>query len=420
MSELVAQAGRLLFMVVFLCGSAYCSGTETAFFALTRRQINAFKQSNHRLERLVGVLMDAPSDLLGALLLGNLIVNTLFFALSSVLMLKVEHQAGPAMAAGVAFVTFLCLVLFGEILPKSLSYANPQKFSVWMALPTVILVKVLTPVVALFRGLVAEPVLRILLGNKRHPESVTGDEFKALIESTQSKGLISVHQGRLFTEVIDFNLLRVRHVMRPRVDMVACDVNESVTHAKALMLDSFATTVFVYDEHLDTMLGEVEFRDLLLEADKPLRGLLRPIHYIPEQQTVERLLQYFRKMRIDTAVVVDEYGGVSGSVCVEDIAGELFGSLERDQDVPEIQEIGPGQYRLAGSLAIHDWIKAFDVDPNNTEVSTLGGWMTQLLGHIPKQGQVVQWQDMTFTIETMKRHRVYSVLMTQEQEGGHE
>ena len=227
-------------MIVFLCGSAYCSGTETAFFALTRRQITAFRQSKHRLERMVGTLMESPSDLLGALLLGNLVVNTLFFALSSVLMLKVEQQAGAPVAAAVAVGTFLCLVLFGEILPKSLSYANPQRFSVCMALPTVVLVKVLTPAVALFRWLLAEPVLRLLLGTKRHPDSVTGGEFKALIQGTLARGLITPHQGRLFTEVINFNLLRVRHVMRPRVDMVACDVSDSVSHAKDLMLKNGA------------------------------------------------------------------------------------------------------------------------------------------------------------------------------------
>ena len=94
--------------------------------------------------------------------------------MSSVLIIKVEHQGGAFMATIVAFVTFLCLVLFGEILPKSLSYANPKRFSLWVVLPTMVLVRVLTPVVTFFRWILAEPVLRILLGNKRHPDSVTG------------------------------------------------------------------------------------------------------------------------------------------------------------------------------------------------------------------------------------------------------
>ncbi|MCF7972306.1 MAG: hemolysin family protein [Phycisphaerae bacterium] len=414
MSEMVAQAGRLLLMIVFLCGSAYCSGAETAFFALTRRQINGFKQSKHRLERLVGTVMDSPSDLLGSLLLGNLIVNVLFFALSSVLMLKVEQQAGALMAAVTAFVTFLCLVLFGEILPKSLSYANPKRFSLWVVLPTMVLVKVLTPVVTFFRWIMAEPVLRIFLGNKRHPDSVTGGEFKALIEGTLARGLITPHQGRLFTEVIDFNLLRVRHVMRPRVDMVACDLTDPLDRAKGLMLDHCATTLFVYNGTLDAILGEVEFRELLLDPEASLQSLMRPVQYIPEQQTIEKLLQYFRKMRIDTAVVVDEYGGVAGSVCVEDVAGELFGSLQTDEDIKEIEKIGPFKYRLAGGLPIHDWAKTFGADPDNTDVSTVGGWVTLLLGHIPKPGNSVQWNNITFTVETMRRHRVQSILMSVE------
>jgi CBS domain containing-hemolysin-like protein len=362
--------------------------------------------------------MDSPSDLLGSLLLGNLIVNVLYFSLSSVLILKVERQGGAFMATIVAFVTFLCLVLFGEILPKSLSYANPKRFSLWVVLPTMVLVKGLTPVVTFFRWFLAEPVLRIFLGNKRHPDSVTGGEFKALIEGTQARGLITPQQGRLFTEVIDFNLLRVRHVMRPRVDMVACDMTDDREQAKALMLSHGATTIFVYDGSLDAIRGEVEFRDLLLDPEASLQSLMRPVQYIPEQQTIEKLLQYFRKMRMDTAVVVDEYGGVAGSVCVEDVAGELFGSLQPDEDIKEIEQVGPFEYQLAGGLPIHDWAKAFAVDPDNTDVSTVGGWVTLLLGHIPKPGSTVQWKNMTFTVETMRRHRVHSILMNMEPRDG--
>jgi putative hemolysin len=407
---------RLLVMVALLFCSAYCSGSETAFFSLSKRQVKQLRDTGHRLPGLVADLLLKPADLLGALLLGNLIVNTLFFATDSVLILKVEQHLGVAVAAVVGLVTFLCLVLFGEILPKSLAYAHPERYSVWLVLPTVIVVRVLAPVVMVFRWLIAEPALRLLLGTGRRHQTVTAGEFKALIDATQERGLINDQQGRLFAEVVTFNLLRVRHVMRPRVDMVACSVNEDSARAQRLMMDRCVTTLVVYRDQIDNVLGAVELRDLVLAPDVPLADLLHPVPFIPEQQTVESLLQFFRKRRVDSAVVVDEYGGVAGSVSVEDVAEELFGPLHFHEATEPVVQLGPGCYRVSGSLPIHDWIKAFDLRPVHTGVATVGGWVTALLGRIPKPNDVARWRHVTLTVERMRKHRVASVILTLEDE----
>lgn len=409
---------RVLLMAVFLCGSAYCSGTETAFFSLSKRQVKKLRDAGQRLGRLVADLLLKPGDLLGALLLGNLIVNTLFFATSSVLMLKVERHLGVTPAAAVALVTFLCLVLFGEILPKSLAYANPERFSVWVALPTLVVVRVLTPIVTLFHWLVAEPVLRLLLGTGDRHRTVTGDEFKALIEATRAKGLINEQQGRLFTEVVSFNLLRVRHVMRPRVDMVACAAVDDRVHAQKLMIDHCVTTLFVYEDQMDHVLGAVELRALVMSPSASLVELVRPVQFVPEQKTVESLLQFFRKMHVDAAIVVDEYGGVAGSVSIEDVAEELFGPLQSSESMEPIESLGSGRYRLSGSLPIHDWIKAFGLRPAQTGVATVGGWVTALLGRIPRDKDRVCWRHLKFTVERMHKHRVVSVILRLEEGDG--
>jgi putative hemolysin len=409
---------RVLLMAVFLCGSAYCSATETAFFSLSKRQAKKLRDSKQRLGHLVADLLLKPSNLLGALLLGNLIVNTLFFATSSVLMLKVEGHLGVGVAASVAVVTFLCLVLFGEILPKSLAYANPERFSMWVAVPTLVLVRLLTPGVLVFRWFIAEPALRLLLGPGDRHRTVTSDEFKALIEATHAKGLISDQQQRLFTEVVSFNLLRVRHVMRPRVDMVACDLNEDSVRARKLMIDRCVTMLFIYEDQIDRIVGAVDLRDLVMAPEAPLTDFLHPVQFIPEQMTVEMLLQFFRKRRTDVAVVVDEYGGVAGSVAVEHVAEELFGSLQVNKPREPIEPLGTGRYRVSGSLPIHDWIKAFGLRPAHTGVATVGGWVTALLGRIPRNNDVAHWRHATFTVERMQKHRVASVILSLEEAHG--
>lgn len=411
MTQWLAVIWRIVFMALFLCGSAFCSGTETAFFSLTRRQVRDMQQSRHRLQRLVARLLERPSDLLGALLLGNLIVNILFFAASSVLMLQMEEWFGVTVAAGVAVVTFLCLILLGEILPKSMAYAAPDRMCLWLAVPTLVLVRVLSPLAAVFRVIIAEPALRLLLGPSRHPDSVTPDELKTLIEDTRRRGLISSYQGRLFTEAVDFSLLRVRHVMRPRVDVLACDVEQGVDQARALMLGHRVTGLCVYRNGLDDVLGEVHLRDCLLQPDADLESLLRPVHFVPEQKTVESLLQFFRKMRADAVVVVDEYGGVAGSVHIEDLAEELVGPLHSHDDSLEIEQLGPFEYRLPGDLPVHDWTQVLGLQPGELEVATLGGWITSLLGRIPKSGDIVHWENLEFKIECVRKHRIETVVI---------
>ncbi len=400
-----------MLMTVFLCGSAYCSGTETAFFSLTRRQIRSMRQSRHRLHRLVARLLDRPGNLLGSLLLGNLIINILYFAASSVLMMQMKLQFGWGVAAGIGVFTFLCLILLGEILPKSMAYAAPERVCLWLVVPTFLLVRILSPLVAVFRVALVEPTLRLLLGPARHPHSISSDELKTLIEDTRRRGLISRYQGRLFTEAVDFSLLRVRHVMRPRVDILACGVHQGVAAAQALMLNHQVTGMCVFGNGLDDVLGEVHLRDCLLQPDASLSSLLHPVYFVPEQKTVESLLQFFRKMRTDAVMVVDEYGGIAGTVHIEDLAEELVGPLHSHDDTAEIQQLGPFAYRLPGDLPIHDWTQVLGLQPGELEVATLGGWITGLLGRIPRQGDKTSWGSLEFQVETMLRHRVETVVL---------
>ncbi|MFC1764883.1 hemolysin family protein [Planctomycetota bacterium] len=399
-------------MAIFLCGSACCSGAETAFFSLTRRQVQGMRRSNQRLGHLVANLLDRPGDLLGALLFGNLVVNTLFFATSSVLMIEVQRKGSLFVAAIVGVVTFFALVLFGEILPKSLAYAHPQRFSRVMALPTVLMVRGLTPVVRIIRTFVSEPCLRLILGPRREARSLTADEFKVLIDASHQQGLITARQGRLLAEVIDLNLLRVRHVMKPRVDLVACEMQTPIVEAHRLMQTQGVTHLFIYQGTLDNIVGQITYRDLLLQPETPLQQLMGPVLFVPEQKTVESLLQFFRKMRVDTVAVVDEYGGVAGAVQIEDVAETLFGPLDIDEQAEPMEQVGPFQYRLAGSLPIHEWASALGIELEEAEVASVGGWVTTLLGRIPRAGDEVVWQDLYFKVEAVKNHRIETLILT--------
>ncbi len=379
------------------------------------------RESRHRLQRLVAHLLERPGRLLNSLLFGNIAVNVLYFSVSSILTMAVKQDAGLAAAGATAFASFALLVLFGEILPKSLAYASSRSMSMIAAAPAYLWLKVFGPLQFAFRVSVLEPVLRILLGPARTPRSLTVGEFRSLIETTRNQGLITSDENRLLTEVIELGFLKVRHVMRPRVDMVACSVRESAQAVRSLLLANALTKLPVYSGGIDNILGMVHFRRLLLEPDATVEELVDDIHFVPEQKTVESLLEFFRRSHSDTAVVVDESGGIAGLVRLEDIAEELFGQIEADEGAEAIEQIGPFEYRLAGGLAIHDWAEAFGIDVNETRICTVGGLVTAMMGKIPKTGDEARLKNLKFTVEKVRMHRIDTLILTLEplQTDGH-
>lgn len=399
-------------MLLLLVGSAFFSGTETAFFNLSRRQIKLFKKSKHKLQNLAAALLNEPRQLLSCLLFGNMIVNVLFFALASVLIVRLERQVGPAAAAFIAFFAFCLLVLLGEILPKSLAYTASKSVSVAAALPAFLCTKLFKPVVFVFRFLVVELALRLLLGPAKIPKPITADEFKALMDQVRKRGLITPDENRLLTEVIELGFLKVRDCLRPRVDMIACAITDSPQKAREIMLKNNLTKLPVYARTIDNIVGMVHFRALLLHPKAPLGELVQKVDFIPEQKTVESLLEFFRKTATDTAIVVDEYGGIAGSIRLEDIAEELVGPIELVDGIEPIEQIGPFEYRLVGALAIHDWAEAFGIEPAQTRLATIGGLVTAALGKIPKAGDIAYLKNLKFTVERVRKHRIETLILT--------
>ncbi|MHC4719125.1 MAG: hemolysin family protein [Planctomycetota bacterium] len=325
-----------------------------------------------------------------------------------------ERQIGPVYAALAACLAFSLLVLFGEILPKSVSYANSRPVSIAAAVPAFMCLKVLTPIILVFRLLIVEPTLRLLLGpsRPRPAKAITTDEFKSLIEHVRKRGLITADENRLLGEIIELSFLKVRHVMRPRVDMITCSVTERPGKARELMQKNHLTKLPVYVGTRDNIVGLVSLRRLLLELDKSLDRLVQEVHFVPEQKTVESLLEFFRRSRSDTAIVVDEYGGIAGSIRLEDIAEELFGPIEVTEQIQPIEQIGPFEYRLAGHLAIHDWADVFSIDPEETRISTVGGLVTAALGKIPKAGDIVYLKNLKLTVERVRKHRIETLILS--------
>jgi putative hemolysin len=411
-AQVYQHLGHSIVMLLLLCGSAFFSASETALFNLTRRQIKQLRTSGHRVHKLTAHLLQKPGHLLNCLLLANITVNVLYFASSSVLVLRSGQAWGFGAATGTAAATFVALVVFGEIVPKSVTYADSRSLAIAVTVPVFLAMQVLGPVALVFRVVILEPILRLLFGGARSPEMITLAEFRSLVNLSRQRGLITASQNKLIGEVVELGLLKVRHVMQPRVDMVACDVIEPPAVVRERMQKRWLTRMPVYVKKLDNIVGTIHLRQLLLKPEASIDRLVQPVHFVPEQKTVESLLDFFRKTGTDMAVVVDEYGGIAGAVRPEDIAEELFGRMEHVSDIEPMMQLGPFEYRLAGDLAIHDWADVFGVDIEETRLSTIGGLVTTLLGKIPREGDIAHMGNLKFTVDRMNKHRIETVILS--------
>lgn len=404
-------AYQIVLLIVLLCFSAFFSGAETTFSNITRRQIKQLKESKNKLSHLAFRLLNNQRKLLNCFLFGNMTVNVLYYATFSILIINVNKQSTTA-GVILAIFSFVAVLLLGEILPKSMAYANSKALSVVFALPSYFFLKIFTPFGFLFKYIILDPFLRLLLGPKITPRAITTSEFVSLIESTRKQGLITADENKLLTEVVELGYLKVRHVMKPRVDMIACELKEANRQVREKMRKNRLTKLPVYAGAIDNIVGVVHFRELLLNENVPLNKIVRQVNFVPEQKTVESLLEFFRKTKTDIAIVVDEYGGIAGSVVLEDIAEELVGQIEPSGQNEPIEQTGPFEYRLRGNLAIHDWIEIFGIDLEDTQQATIGGLVTALLGKIPQSGDVAYIRNLKFTVEKMNKNRIESIILS--------
>jgi CBS domain containing-hemolysin-like protein len=418
MAVWLANIWRIVLMLGLVCCSAFFSASETAFFNVSRRQRQAFHASHNRLEKTAARLLRIPNRLLTSILLGNMTVNTLYFSLSSVLAIQLGQGVHPAAGGVAAALCFTILLLFGEMLPKSLAYSHSIRFSLVATPFCYVFVRVLAPLLAAFEWVIIKPAVRLLTfgadrGLRARPANV--DQLKILIETTRREGLITRDENQLLLEILEFNRLKVRHVMRPRVDMPACDVAEPPEHIRRAMHRNRLTKMPLYSRDIDNMVGIIHMRKLLLEPDKPLQSLLDPVDFVPEQKTVESLIQFFRQRGCDMAVVVDEYGGIAGQVLLDDIISELIEPLtDKHEQAPPIEQLGPMRYRMAGDLAIHDWAEAFGIESEKSRFATIGGFVAGRLGRIPRPADAVDLDHVKLTVEKVRKRRIETLILTLE------
>lgn len=398
MTELIGLRGGVLLLL--LAASAFFSGSETALFSLDDREA-----AGSRVKRL----LDDPRSLLITLLLGNLLVNVLFFASTAGLAGETQNEGQRVL---VGFGALLAILIFGEILPKTLALRSPQRVARASTLPLAALMVAFAPARKVFH-VVLELGFRALGPFARVERGITTESLARVLESSAGHGLLADSEAGLMAEIVELDGIRVREIMTPRVDMLAVDLEDDIEPVVRRALQERRTWLPVVEDSLDNVLGAVRLRDLLAQRERPVRQLMMPVMFIPEVASALDLLHELRDGRTTQAVVVDEWGGTAGLVTIEDIFEEIVGDLRVEGELAErsVLPLGDGRFRVAGRLSVRDWNEQFGGRIVPTEFETVGGYVTALLGRIPRAGDRVRVGDLVNEVHEVRGRRVISVDM---------
>lgn len=381
--------------------SALFSGSETALFSLSPAER---RDAGGKVQRL----MAEPQRLLVSILVSNLIVNILVFAVAG----RLHPVQGPYGDFLSGLLAVVAVVLFGEVLPKTVALRARMRVARLGALPLSVLVAALRPAQgAAERAL--EVVYRVLGEAGSVEQVISAETLGAVLEHSASQGLLLESEAEFLAGVAELSEVRVREIMTPRVDMLMIDVDEPASHAEVVQraLEARSHWLIVIDDDPDHVLGMVRVRDMLLHPGSDPRERLEPTQFVPEVARVLDLLEFLRERKRATAVVVDEWGGTAGLVRIEDVLEEVVGELraEGEQPEPSVVRLERGRFLVPGGLSVRDWNELFGKKVVANEFETVGGFVTALLGSIPCTGDRIEAGGLSFKVAEARRRRILSV-----------
>tara|TARA_A100001011_G_scaffold390477_1_gene474000 strand:+ start:787 stop:1971 length:1185 start_codon:yes stop_codon:yes gene_type:complete len=389
--------------------SAFFSGTETAYFNIkTHRDDVPSKLKN---------LLDNPRRLLVSILTGNTIVNVGIGSLAAIITYRISPDNQNLMLLQVIVVSIV-LIIFGEILPKTIAMRSSSQFANIVYYPLRAFMILLHPITLILNG-INKFVLRLI--PKEEKSFDTEEELEILAELGEEKGSLEEEESDMIRSIIKFDDKTVREVMTPRVDILSLPSDASIDDAMDLIAKKQFSKIPLYRENIDEITGIIYAKDLVpyLIGSRPnvkLQSISRNVYFVPEQKPIDDLLNDFKEKKISLAIVVDEWGGTSGMVTLEDIVEEVMGEIRDPYDLEKspVSQINDENFIVDGKISIYDLEEEIEgmSFPEDRDYDTLGGLILDNLEDIPKQGESVIHDEWMIKVLDLDGNRITKVQIT--------
>lgn len=408
----------LLFLVFLIFASAYFSASETALFSLSLTKIKAYQASSSPRQRLIAKLVLEPRNLLVTVFMLNALVNILIQNTTSHLL---GQDASWALKVGVPFILMLIL---GEIIPKNIGLQQNVKIANFVAPSINFIQHYISPIRNLIVTITA-PISRFLFFNLKQEESISKEEMKHVLKTSQEHGVLQPDEAELVGGYLNLQDATVKGLMRPRKDILYYDINDPLSKLMYLFIDQECSRLPVCDKSIDNVLGIITARQYFLHRHEIkmsrdlTKYLLSPI-YVPENSPAKLLVRRFDEYNQVLALVVDEYGSISGLITREDIVEEVVGEISDLRDVQSLYtKSGKGGIIASGQMELGDFNDYFKSDLHSeSNMITIGGWLIEKLGDIPASGTKCEFEGFLFQVLTADPNKITRLYIRKQSRNG--
>lgn len=413
----------LFYIIIFLLLSAFFSGAEIAFISASKLKVELKRKENNLSGAIVGGFMDHPKDFLATTLVGNNIALVVFTYLMARLLTPL---AEPFLTSGIVIgfiitvLTTIVVLIFGEYLPKTVSRLFADTILYAIAIPLKFF-RFLFYIPTKLMIFLSEMLIRLFFKTspKDLDETFSKVDLEHFIQMTNHGEKEEKIDTNLFTNALNLNLLKVRECMVPRTELVAISADSTIEELIEVYSSSNLSRIIVIEEDLDNVLGYVHHQQIL-QSPASIRSMVMDITFIPEVMNVHDLLNKFIIEKSSIAIVVDEFGGTSGVITMEDVLEEIFGEIEDEHDEDEyiLEQLGENEFRISGRVEVSDINEKFEgIQIPEGEYNTLSGYLVMTTQNIPDQGEEIFLEGKRFIIESVSETKIETIrILIEEQE----
>lgn len=403
---------NLIIIVICIIMSGYFSASETAFSTSNKIRLKTMEEAGHKKAKLVLKMIDNFDSLISSILIGNNIVNILSASLATLLFVEWFGEAkGPSISTAV---TTIVVLIFGEVTPKSIAKEFPEQFAMFSAPLLNILMWLFTPFNWLFSQW--KKLVGLLF---KHKENITATEEELLmfVEETAQEGTITEEESDMIHSVIKFSDLEVVDILTPRIDVTAIDIATDVNEIKEVFNTSGYSRLPVYEENIDNIVGTIYYKDFFAKVvcgEDTLEDVIKPAKMVLGTKKISNLLEELKEEQNHIAIVASEYGSILGIITLEDILEELVGDIwdEGDEVKPELKQLSDTEYEVLGTTGIHRLANELNIEFGDVQVTTVNGWIINLINKIPTKGQIIEHKNIKLEILSMNRNRIDKLKLT--------
>ena len=408
-----SSVSQIIALVLLVAMSSVFSSSETAITSVSKIKVRQLDQKDNKNAHLLKKLHDNMQTTISTILIGNNIVNIAASSIATILFTNIFHQNG-ALISTVVMTVFV--LIFGEVLPKTIAQYKNKSVALKFSRFIYFLTLVFKPIVKVL-NLLTRLIIKLFVGEDEDSSTLTEEELKTLVEVSEEEGVLKNQETEIMINALELKETLAVDIMTPRTSMASVDIEDAESDLKEIIKNITYSRIPVYEGSIDDIIGVLHIKELahkIIEDDRDfkVRDILKPAFYAYEYIPVVDLFKQMRTKNISISIIIDEYGGTSGIVTMEDILEELVGEIDDEYDnEKEVTKLSDNEYLVDPEMRIDEVNERFDLDIQSDKFDSIGGFVIELLDRMPKSKDEVEFENLKFVVVNVDKRKITQLMI---------